>query len=741
MNERNQPYKISIIRSQNSSMEYIENEYSPNNNDEQPQEEETNLNVVEEFKSSVSSFWAFNTDLFDLPPIVFDQEVVSWDKIIRENILQPFLPKNKLIIQRLMKGLQESDQPSSMQFDSAIKRKSNLLAGDSGNADQIEKRLQEVRKKMYKKVKIISPKSPLNIGRKFEVRSIDRVDAILRKQKILKREESKKDIVNRRYYDLNNSLKDLRKDTDFFKLYEQEPEPVEEPKKLRTQRTPKLAEFSSLKVLTPSILNTSQSRIEQPGSAKSTSRKLLRKESLISKKHMRRKSCYCTQCGGLSMFEKHTLDICIVKEPKAVEIPAHHNLGTQLLQPESALLGGGRDKYSRSGPLRRESSYTSLTKLFPKEHLHTEGGDDIKQSLIKSTKNHLESERRKSAFFNIEAISPFKVKQKSRLHNAGTPKSPNNDHHLQVNNPFLLPQPSALLTVNSNHLNPGAAINVLPPTYQSVSDASIDHGTAGENTPKALSKGDVASVLTSEEKETPDSGRPTVNLKPLFINVPKKQKLRKDGLKKSFGQIPLEKSPSSHKLPTLADKKASQKLAKALGLGIKNRQASVTKTEAYEYESMIKEKLNTEAPEFYTAKISGRGHGKTHRRNFTVGSASMLPPQLQVLSPKLLVQKKKQEMLEQIMKKVPLHDVEEISKVYIPKPNKQSLTLTLSLVSHKSQVNSPTLSAKFLASSSRSIFSNSPYLSPRSHYKNSLKSKDLKLSPIALNPTRLISSP
>ena len=284
-----------------------------------------------------------------------------------------------------MKGLQEQDQQQSIAYESAIKRKSNLLAGDSGNADQIQKRLHEVKRKMEKRVKIISPKSPLNIGRRFEVNSLDRVDAFLNKRKILKREESNKDIVNRMFYDLNTSLKDLRKDIDFFKLYEPEVEqpPLDEVKKLRTQRTPKLIELSSLKIVTPSILNTSRSRIEPPSSAKSASRLLLRKESLISKKHVRRKSCYCSQCGGLSTFEKHTVDICVHKETKVPEL-LHIQQTTHSLQPESALLGGGRDKYSRSGHLRRESSHSSLTKIFLKEpnQNETEGNEHPKLPTI-----------------------------------------------------------------------------------------------------------------------------------------------------------------------------------------------------------------------------------------------------------------------------------------------------------------------------------------------------------------------
>jgi len=38
------------------------------------------------------------------------------------------------------------------------------------------------------------------------------------------------------------------------------------------------------------------------------------KEPLISKKHVRRKSCCCSFCGGISPLERRTIDIVITKE-------------------------------------------------------------------------------------------------------------------------------------------------------------------------------------------------------------------------------------------------------------------------------------------------------------------------------------------------------------------------------------------------------------------------------------------
>jgi len=282
----------------------------------------------------------------DFPPIVFDNEAVSWDKIIKENILQPFLPKNRLILQSLVKGLQ---QQNNFDYESAIQRKSNLLAGDAGNAEQIGKQLREFKKKMEKKVRIISPKSRPDFGRGFEVRAIDRVQRLLKKKQKLESEEDKAkagEMVNKRYYDLDTSLNDLRKDVDYFKLHENEKElePVGEPSKMRkVQKMMRLVnDFSHLRIQTPSSLaSISQGKSDHPGSANSTRQYLPGEEPLISKKHFRRKSCCCTLCGGLPTFEKLTVDICsakIVRSIKPKDSPSKN-----LLQSDSLIL----EKYKK----------------------------------------------------------------------------------------------------------------------------------------------------------------------------------------------------------------------------------------------------------------------------------------------------------------------------------------------------------------------------------------------------------
>ncbi len=285
-------------------------------------------------------------------------------------------------------------------------------------------------------------------------------------------------------------------------------------------------------------------------------------------------------------------------------------------------------------------------------------------------------------------------------------------------------------------MNSGTPKNGVP----SVLDVSIDAGSAGPKSNNDIHKTSSRDeILNSDEREKRIEARKIpLNLKPLLTVSIKKEKSKK---KKSHGQSQTNIDSSAQKLPTIADKKASKKLARTLG--IKTVQNSHLMSEPNEPDTLPKENLLTETLESQPKKQAEFTTKPSHRRNFTVGSTSLLQlqqhQQLAVLSPKLMVQKKKQEMLEESMKRVTLHDKEEISKVYL-KNNKQ--LQTSSVVTQKSPISSPnSLGSKFFNFSPRTQFGSSPYLSPRSHYKNSLKNKDLKLSPISLNPTRLISSP
>jgi len=192
------------------------------------------------FSTLYQTYKSLDTDFFDYPPIRFDENVISWDKIIKENILQPFLPKNRIFLQHIMKGLQEEEQQLNLGSVYGkvpdVRRKSYILTGDAANAEQIEKQLNRVRKKMEKKVRIVSSKGAVNISRKFIVRATERSEIFKRRKAALEREEEKSGIVHSRFYHMNLSLNDIP-NSDFFQLYEPEAEEKVKPKQPRPRRT------------------------------------------------------------------------------------------------------------------------------------------------------------------------------------------------------------------------------------------------------------------------------------------------------------------------------------------------------------------------------------------------------------------------------------------------------------------------------------------------------------------------
>ena len=192
-----------------------------------------------------------------------------------------------------MAGTEEPESP--------IKLLSEKLTGDAAHADRIQKLLGEMKKRLDKKsMQAIKP----SIAKKFELQSLEHYRIFELRKKFLENKESEQDLVCHRLYDLNLSHDKPLREEDFFNLYDNDadhqsesktPDKVE-PKSVGFHYTLMHKYSASPSIVIPSLKETVH-----------INHRTEMNEELISRKHMRRRSCCCTLCGGLPELEKKTV--------------------------------------------------------------------------------------------------------------------------------------------------------------------------------------------------------------------------------------------------------------------------------------------------------------------------------------------------------------------------------------------------------------------------------------------------
>lgn len=259
-------------------------------------------------------------DFFDYPPINFDpEESISWGKIINENIFQPFLPKNRRILQHFLKMFKQEEAlikqtvtrsallGTGLDLDFQTRRVSHRLTGDPITADRIGKFLIEMSAKLEKKLPILTKKN--SKAKKFELRAMKNCQIRAGKRRYLENEEEIKDLVNHKLYDLNLSQPEIKENPDFFHLFDTELTDFGSMDMSPLMGGKRNNELPSIKVLNPLSIVLGQGVRRDSQSRQSDRVKV--KDGENPKKMFRRRSCCCSDCGEMSGFEKLTLNLML----------------------------------------------------------------------------------------------------------------------------------------------------------------------------------------------------------------------------------------------------------------------------------------------------------------------------------------------------------------------------------------------------------------------------------------------
>jgi hypothetical protein len=99
---------------------------------------------------------SLDLDFFDYPPVNFDSNPISWERILRENIFQPYLPKNRLVLEHFVTNLKDSVKedeqnsgsrsPNTPKAEAFPKTFSTASRTAFIKKEQIEKALQDLDK-------------------------------------------------------------------------------------------------------------------------------------------------------------------------------------------------------------------------------------------------------------------------------------------------------------------------------------------------------------------------------------------------------------------------------------------------------------------------------------------------------------------------------------------------------------------------------------------------------------------